>query len=562
MDDLTGLQLIAQGTSWTDRALDIITIHGLQGYETWEYPTHGLGDSSKTVFWVRDFLPKDLPSARIFTYHYLSTAFCDGQGITQAADKLLNKLKNLQADNIERSRPLVFICHSVGGLLLQCALNKAFDNKGDTALNKIITATQGIIFLGTPNPTSELDISVSRIAAASETTRSIMVDTQFMAQVLVRFASLSQYNPPWRVVHCYEELPLPGTDFRVVDPSQEESWALPQLSLYSHHLDLCRFRTQNDVSYIKVLQSLRNITSGLGRSVVDKIEVQTTLSSVEHEVLESLETEDTSANIRDASPGTCDWILKHNTYKSWLAKPSQPLWITGKAGTGKSTLMKHIIEACRLEHTSSQAVVSYFFSAGSANHSVVSLLSSLLHQLLKTTPSTRSFEIFSKFHHRGEHEISDSARDIDILMESLLLLADKSTAQGDSIFFIIDALDECADPIGNYGYVYPLDRAAFVPGAEIRLEDNNSLNIQRYLGESLLALENYLPPTSDVKQITQVLVEKAEGMFLWASLNISQLRCDGHPFGYKDRTLSVRPAAYWEGRTAERAAGVKGYNRV
>ncbi|ENH74370.1 hypothetical protein FOC1_g10009778 [Fusarium oxysporum f. sp. cubense race 1] len=323
MDDLTGLQLIAQGTSWTDRALDIITIHGLQGYDTWEYPTHGLGDSSKTVFWVRDFLPKDLPSARIFTYHYLSTAFCDGQGITQAADKLLNKLRNLQADNIE---------------------------------------------------------------------------------VLVKFASLSQYNPPWKVVHCYEELPLPGTAFRAVDPSQEESWALPQLSLYSHHLDLCRFRSQDDVSYIKVLQSLRNITSGLG-------------SSVDIEVLESLETEDTSANIRDASPGTCDWILKHNTYKSWLAKPSQPLWITGKAGTGKSTLMKHIIEACRLEHTSSQAVVSYFFSAGGANHSV-----------------------------RREHEISDSARDIDILMESLLLLADKSTAQGDSIFFIIDALDECDDP--------------------------------------------------------------------------------------------------------------------
>ncbi|EGU85540.1 hypothetical protein FOXB_03942 [Fusarium oxysporum f. sp. conglutinans Fo5176] len=252
------------------------------GYDTWEYPTHGLGDSSKTVFWVRDFLPKDLPSARIFTYHYLSTAFCDGQGITQAADKLLNKLRNLQADNIEKSRPLVFICHSVGGLLLQCALNKAFDNKGDTALNKIITATQGIIFLGTPHPTSELDISVSRIAAASETTGSIMVDTQFMGQELVRFASLSQYNPPWKVVHCYEELPLPGTAFRAVDPSQEESWALPQLSLYSHHLDLCRFRSQDDVSYIKVLQSLRNITSGLGSSVVDEIEVPTTLSSVEH----------------------------------------------------------------------------------------------------------------------------------------------------------------------------------------------------------------------------------------------------------------------------------------
>ncbi|EWG35864.1 hypothetical protein FVEG_14577 [Fusarium verticillioides 7600] len=376
MDDLTGLQLIAHGTSWTDRAIDIINIHGVQGYDTWEHRALGVGDSIKTIFWVRDLLPQDFPSARIFTYHYPSNAFRNGQGITRAAERLLNKLKNLQADNIERSRPIVFICHSVGGLILQCALGNAFDKEGDTAFNDIITVTKGIIFLGTPHLSSELDISVSRIVAASQTTTSIMVDTQFMAHVIVRFASLSQHNPPWKVVHCYEELPLPGTSFRAVNPSQEESWALPQLSLYSHHLDLCRFRSQDDVSYIKVLQSLRNITSGLDSSVADEIEVPTTLSSVDHEVLESLETKDTSANIRDAYPGTCEWILNHNTYKSWFDKPLQPLLISGNPGAGKSTLMKHIMQAHSLERIPSQSVVSFFFHGG-ANHSVASLLSSL-----------------------------------------------------------------------------------------------------------------------------------------------------------------------------------------
>jgi len=101
MADLTGLQLIAQGTSWTDRALDIIVIHGLQGYDTWEHPADKAEDSGSAVFWVRDFLPKDFPSAKIFTYHYLSSAFSDGQGICQAADKLLAKIKSLQEDNIE-----------------------------------------------------------------------------------------------------------------------------------------------------------------------------------------------------------------------------------------------------------------------------------------------------------------------------------------------------------------------------------------------------------------------------------------------------------------------------
>ncbi|KAF5548235.1 ankyrin repeat domain-containing protein [Fusarium mexicanum] len=577
MDDLTGLQLIAHGTSWTDRAIDIITIHGLQGYDTWENHTLGAGDSSKTVFWVRDFLPKDFPSARIFTYHYPTTAFRDGQGITRAAEKLLNKLKNLQADNIEVRLtshyrtdlfpslpvPRYRKSESVGGLILQCALGKAFDNKGDTALNEIITVTQGIIFLGTPHPSPELDISVSRIVAASQTTTSIMVDTQFMAQVLVSFASLSKYNPPWKVVHCYEELPLPGTSFRAVNPSQEESWALPQLSLYSHHLDLCRFGSQNDVSYIKVLQSLRNITSGLGSSVADETEVQTTLSSVEHEVLESLEAEDTSANIRDAYPGTYDWILNHNTYKSWFDKPFQPLYISGNPGSGKTILMKHILQAINLERTPSQSVASFFFHGGGENHSVASLLSSLLHQLLETTPAMRSFEVFSKFHQRREHEISDSVMDIDVLMESLLLLINKSTAQGHSIFFIIDALDECDDPAKLVTILCRLNdlnpslklricissRPSNLPiqGAEIRLEDNNLLDIQRYLGESLLVLKDYLLPASDIKQTAQVLAEKAKGIFLWASLSVSQLRCHSHleTPKFEQHSMSCLPATLY-----------------
>ncbi|KAG4293484.1 hypothetical protein FPRO06_00069 [Fusarium proliferatum] len=413
MDYLTGLQLIAQGTSWTDRALDIITIHGFQGYDTWEYRTHGDTDNSKTVFWARDFLPKDLPAARIFTYRYLSTAFCDGQGITKAANKLLNKLKNLQADNTERSRPLVFICHSVGGLILQCALSEAFDSKGDTALNEIVTATQGIIFLGTPHSTTDIDASVSRIAAASEINRSIMVGTQFMAQVLVRFASLSQYNPPWKVVYCYEELPLPGSAFR----------------------GLCRFRSRDDASYIKVLQSLRNITSGLSSPVEDEIEVQTTFSSVEQGVLESLETEDTSTNIGDASPGTCEWILNHNTYKSWFAKPSEPLWITDALDECDDPA-KLVTFLCRLNDFSP---------------------SRQLRICISSRPSNLS-----------------------------------------------------------------------LPGAEIRLEDNNSLDIEQYLSESLLAMEDYLFPASNVQQKAEALTEKAEGVFLWASLTISQLRFDGY----------------------------------
>ncbi|KAF4337347.1 ankyrin repeat domain protein [Fusarium beomiforme] len=507
MDNMTGLSLIAEGTSLTDQGIDIITIHGLGGYHNWKHPKHGFSDGSGTVFWVRDFLPTDLPSARIFTFSYHSSALCDEKGINRTTEKLLEKLKNLQKDSIE-----------------------------------------------------ELSASVLSITAASKTTELTMGAVKLMEQILFGFASLPQHSVSWRIVHCYEELPLPGTNVRAVDPGQGEPWALPPVSLYSHHLDLCRFKTQKDLSYIKVLQSLRNLTSELSSSAADEIAVHTTLSPAEDgenypssnrcrfltqetEVLESLQTEDVWDNVPDASQGTCNWILDHDAYKSWLETPSGFLWITGKAGTGKSTLMKYIIETYRQQNPPNWIVTHFFFRTGTSQ-SMTSLLSSLIYQLLKTTPATQTFEIFSDFVKKREHQGSGNIWDTDILTQSLLRLADKLTALGDSLFFFIDGLDECDDPgkvvdiFQRLNAFIPSRRTgicissrpsnSFMPVAEIRMEDNNQFDIKRYLANRLLVLEDRLPPTLDIQKITQTLTEKADGMFLWGSLMVYQLSCDSY----------------------------------
>lgn len=127
------------------------------------------------------------------------------------AFKLTSKL------GIQQPRPFVFICHSLGALILQCALTRAFDNKSDKSFNDIVTATKGIIFLGAPRLGSfqELFDSISRIAAANNTAEVTMVAIKLMQQILVSFASLPQHSLQWKIVHHYEELPLPDTDLRV-----------------------------------------------------------------------------------------------------------------------------------------------------------------------------------------------------------------------------------------------------------------------------------------------------------------------------------------------------------
>ena len=55
------------GQQLLNYTVDIVAVHGLGGgaYKTW---TH---DNGK--LWLRDFLPGDLPGARVFTYGYNST---------------------------------------------------------------------------------------------------------------------------------------------------------------------------------------------------------------------------------------------------------------------------------------------------------------------------------------------------------------------------------------------------------------------------------------------------------------------------------------------------------
>lgn len=70
-------------------SLDIVALHGICGdaYDTW---THENGK-----FWLRDFIPKEFPGARIFSFGYPAEVFCSlGTGhLDSFARSLLESLK-------------------------------------------------------------------------------------------------------------------------------------------------------------------------------------------------------------------------------------------------------------------------------------------------------------------------------------------------------------------------------------------------------------------------------------------------------------------------------------
>lgn len=169
----------------TDKdATSVVFVHGFTGYpdKTWTHPQgtpcHRTDDgdepppkvrklqlpfrspsnapaSTSAVFWPRDLLPETLPNARVLTYgydtHLRHKIF--GRPINKltlydfANDLLVSMEAGRRGDP---SRSLLFVCHSLGGVVVKEMLRQAFQCQ-DPDLRTVFESTIGMMFFGTPH---------------------------------------------------------------------------------------------------------------------------------------------------------------------------------------------------------------------------------------------------------------------------------------------------------------------------------------------------------------------------------------------------------------------------
>ena len=80
----------------------IVAIHGLGGdpHKTWT----ATNEYNEAKFWLKDFLPKDLPNARIMTYGYeadFGFTRCTS-GVREFALQLLRRMRALRLQGAEK----------------------------------------------------------------------------------------------------------------------------------------------------------------------------------------------------------------------------------------------------------------------------------------------------------------------------------------------------------------------------------------------------------------------------------------------------------------------------
>jgi hypothetical protein len=133
-------------------------------------------DSSKrtaarrAVFWPQDLLPTTLPNARVYTYgydsnirHRLGTPANKSTVYDLGHDLLLS----LEAKrNCQPSRPLIFIAHSLGGIVIKEALRRSEGYRTHHShLYSVYDATVAILCFGTHSGADPRGV-VHRVAEA------------------------------------------------------------------------------------------------------------------------------------------------------------------------------------------------------------------------------------------------------------------------------------------------------------------------------------------------------------------------------------------------------------
>lgn len=100
--------------------------------------------------WLRDALPEQLPAAHVLIYGYDSKLAKSNsfQNLSDVASRFRDSLQ-IALGKGRSCRPLIFIAHSLGGLILKQAIIQM--KSGDPADLENLKSTFAILFFGVPN---------------------------------------------------------------------------------------------------------------------------------------------------------------------------------------------------------------------------------------------------------------------------------------------------------------------------------------------------------------------------------------------------------------------------
>lgn len=267
--------------------------------------------------------------------------------------------------------------------------------------------------------------------------------------------------------------------------------------------------------------------------------------------------------------GTCTWLLRQEDFQKWLGNQKDPpnrrcalLWLKGKPGSGKSSLMKTTMLSLQ---SGERLIARFFFDQRSEielNRSSYGLFRSIIYQLVSQDEGLR--QCFLAMHsHRAptlnpESAIKWTSQDLKSMLRILIM---SNQAKSFQILILIDAIDECERTESRDLLMYfrglvesansnniflricvssrPFLHISVSNCFEITVDALNQGDIVAYISRRLSM--SGVPDDEDWRRVNDAISQKAKGVFLWAVLT-TNLALDYHDQGESMETIHRRLA--------------------
>ncbi|KAF2236094.1 hypothetical protein EV356DRAFT_531340 [Viridothelium virens] len=545
----TDITVLYEPQKGTNCAVDVLFVHGLQGNpkNTWVYKgaaaskwsakfprwlrwffaaANTINEERCTeVFWPKDLLPSECPSARIMTWGYESKvsgffgSSANQNSFYDHANDLLYALDRKRKD--ERERPLIFVMHSLGGIVVKQALIYSNLAEENPDLQLIESSTKALIFFGTPHRGStyaawgKLAAAIAAATLFDVNARNINVlesHGQPLAELEKSFGRLIRHDN--FTIHNFQEAKgfksVAYLNQRIVEPwsaSIGDPGKERTETINANHMNMCRFSSVRDPGYVKASSEIASRVEELRKTKSDSMakDYDKLMSELGSNVSIGIPT-----HVHDPQSGTFTWAIKDPRISSWLKH-------------------RHGVFAIK----------------------ALSMLRALLHQLLEG-----DIDMYFLVLPELELEAKRSARDsmssiewtIKLVQRVLFLLVER--AVGLRIFVLIDALDECneCDRSSVISFLdswhqhacktlnvldicissrpesgIDSDLSEVLTGS-LLLQNENYRDIVTYVNERLGSKHDPRRLLNHYANFAATIAEMADGVFLWVVLVVPTLK--------------------------------------
>ena len=280
-----GLTEVSAPSPPSSALVDVVLVHGLSGHpqKTWT--------SKKTrVFWPSQLLPQHTQQQRlrVMVYGYDADPASTGQGasndmIHDHSERLVAELDAKRRDDGATERPLIFVGHSLGGLVIKRALIYSSEIMGEKTehLRSIFISTIGILFMGTPHKGSEigawgtylewlchsvvpkkiLDTSPQLVSALRSNSETLQNNDNSFLKMMGRF----------NIFYFYESKPtdIKGS-YRYIVDKDSAAPSLPDVEragIQADHSSMCKFDDDRSPAFDLVVNAIDRYASDSAQKI-------------------------------------------------------------------------------------------------------------------------------------------------------------------------------------------------------------------------------------------------------------------------------------------------------